>query len=62
MIPARFSVSATTVPAAKLPASCPPAGQKGWDKHPRVYLQLSRQKPRQHCPYCGALYVLETEK
>ncbi|MBE8158765.1 MAG: zinc-finger domain-containing protein [Betaproteobacteria bacterium] len=46
------------VPPEKLPASCPPAGQKGWDKHPRVYLQLSPQKPRQKCPYCGAAYVL----
>lgn len=51
------STRRVTVPADKLPASCPPSAQ--WDKHPRVYLQLSRANPRQACPYCGALYELE---
>ncbi|MGU9951675.1 MAG: zinc-finger domain-containing protein [Gammaproteobacteria bacterium WSBS_2016_MAG_OTU1] len=54
--------SQTVVSLDELPASCPPAGQSGWDKHPRVYLQLSASKPEQHCPYCGALFVLEDTK
>ena len=42
-----------------LPVACPPERQEGWDKHPRVFLSLSLQQPRQACPYCGALYVLD---
>ncbi len=45
------------VPPDKLPASCPPSAQ--WDRHPRVYLPLSRRHPRRACPYCGALHILE---
>ena len=53
----RASSARVVVQPGDLPASCPPAAQ--WDRHPRVYLQLSPQNPRCACPYCGAVYVLE---
>ncbi|MDM5148068.1 zinc-finger domain-containing protein [Candidatus Persebacteraceae bacterium Df01] len=48
-----------TVTPKELPLSCPPASQKGWDKHPRVFLPLSSSAPRCACPYCGTIYSLE---
>ena len=45
----------------ELPFSCPPPGRESWNKHPRVFLQLSEEKPEATCPYCGARYKLESE-
>lgn len=40
-----------------LPLSCPTAGQKLWNSHPRVYLPIE-QTGFASCPYCGAQYRL----
>ncbi len=40
-----------------LPHSCPTAGQKIWDSHPRVYLPIE-ETGTAVCPYCSARYRL----
>lgn len=41
-----------------LPFACPPPNAPKWNMHPRVFLQISAQQPRQSCPYCGTSYRL----
>jgi uncharacterized Zn-finger protein len=45
------------VTRAALPLSCPMAGMKLWNSHPKVFLPIE-QTGEAKCPYCGALYVL----
>lgn len=40
-----------------LPLSCPTAGMKMWNAHPRSYLPIHRSG-RETCSYCGSTYVL----
>ena len=42
---------------SELPLSCPTAGQKLWNAHPRVYLPIE-DSGKAKCPYCGTDYVL----
>ncbi len=42
---------------ADLPLSCPTAGQKLWNAHPRVYLPIE-ETGEASCPYCSARYRL----
>ena len=48
------------VAVSDLPVSCPPAGDRVWDAHPRVYLPLIDQK-EVVCPYCATQYTLKEE-
>ena len=41
-----------------LPLSCPMAGMRVWDSHPRVYLPIEPGKTVE-CPYCSATYTLK---
>lgn len=47
------------VGAADLPLACPMPGMSLWNSHPRVYLPIEASGEAK-CPYCGALYVLES--
>ncbi len=53
--------AAKTVAPRQLPFCCPPPGGENWNKHPRVFLQLSAAQPEVSCPYCGARYRLQTD-
>jgi len=46
-----------TVSRKDLPLSCPTAGQKLWNSHPRVYLPIE-ETGQATCPYCSARYEL----
>lgn len=48
------------VTKADLPLSCPMAGMRVWDAHPRVYLPIETLG-EVSCPYCGARYILKHE-
>lgn len=48
------------IKAGDLPFACPPPKAPHWQLHPRVFIQISARQPRQTCPYCGTLYILET--
>lgn len=41
----------------ELPLCCPREGERVWDGHPRVYLDID-EKGHVHCPYCETEYVL----
>jgi uncharacterized Zn-finger protein len=45
------------VAAAELPLCCPNKGQKVWNAHPRVYLDI-KATGQVTCPYCGTQYQL----
>jgi len=47
------------VTAADLPLACPMPGMTLWNSHPRVYLPIEAEGEAK-CPYCGALYVLDS--
>jgi uncharacterized Zn-finger protein len=47
------------VAAADLPLACPMPGMSLWNSHPRVYLPIEASGEAK-CPYCGALYVLQS--
>lgn len=42
-----------------LPLHCPMEGMSLWNSHPRVYLAV-QEGSETRCPYCGALYVLQS--
>jgi uncharacterized Zn-finger protein len=44
-----------------LPLSCPMPGMSLWNSHPRVYLPIEATGAAR-CPYCGAEYVLRSER
>lgn len=46
---------------ADLPLSCPMPEMVLWNAHPRVYLPIEKTG-KATCPYCGALYRLDTEE
>lgn len=65
--PARDAVTGLDVSASQtvsevdwcdLPLSCPPPSASLWNGHPRIYLPIHKTG-REHCPYCGTLYVLK---
>lgn len=37
---------------------CPLPGQKSWNQHPRVYIDLSAEKSGM-CPYCGTRFIVK---
>ena len=39
-----------------LPLHCPAPGAPLWSRHPRVFLDVTRNGEAQ-CPYCGTRYV-----
>jgi uncharacterized Zn-finger protein len=39
-----------------LPLHCPPPGAPLWARHPRVFLDVARER-EVLCPYCGTKYV-----
>ena len=39
-----------------LPFHCPPPGAPLWARHPRVFLDVAREK-EVRCPYCGTVYL-----
>lgn len=41
----------------ELPLSCPRAGERLWDAHPRVYLDIEATGAVT-CPYCETKYIL----
>ncbi|MBK9395462.1 MAG: zinc-finger domain-containing protein [Uliginosibacterium sp.] len=45
------------VEAKDLPLHCPQADAPLWARHPRVFLDVTRDGEAR-CPYCGAHYVL----
>lgn len=47
------------VTLADVPLACPMPGMILWNSHPKVYLPIEATGSAK-CPYCGALYVLET--
>ncbi|MBT6276356.1 MAG: zinc-finger domain-containing protein [Chromatiales bacterium] len=48
-----------TVTAGDLPLACPMPNMTLWNSHPRVYLPIE-DTGKATCPYCGALFTLET--
>lgn len=50
-------LSKIQVKSTELPLSCPRKDDEVWDKHPRVYLDLSKTGEAT-CPYCGTHYEL----
>lgn len=38
---------------------CPNPKMPLWSNHPRVFLDLSRDKAGAACPYCGTVYRLK---
>lgn len=53
--------SQITVKPEDLPLYCPTSSQSLWNMHPRVYIPLKESANGEAiCPYCGALYRLET--
>lgn len=47
------------VTRADLPLSCPTPEMELWNSHPRVYLPIEKTGEAL-CPYCGALFELES--
>jgi len=48
------------IKASDLPLSCPRPEDSLWNKHPRVFLPIDRDKNHSAtCPYCSAKYHLE---
>ena len=45
------------ITAKDLPLQCPPASAEGWNKHPRVFLDISHGDAV--CPYCSMRYVFK---
>lgn len=45
------------VKRSELPICCPRKDEEVWDKHPRVFLDLSKTGEAT-CPYCSAHYEL----
>lgn len=39
-----------------LPLHCPLPGAPLWSRHPRVFLDVAKER-RSLCPYCGTEYV-----
>ena len=39
-----------------LPFHCPMPGSPLWARHPRVFLDVSKEG-KTRCPYCGTLYL-----
>ena len=50
-----------TVTSKDLPLCCPMPDMMLWNSHPRVYLPIE-ETGHAKCPYCGAEYVLVTDK
>lgn len=49
------------VSAKDLPLSCPIKDSQTWNQHPKVYLDLSKTG-QATCQYCGAAYILNSDK
>ena len=49
------------VTANDLPLSCPMPDMALWDSHPKVFLPIEKTGSAT-CPYCGAIYKLETSE
>ncbi len=49
------------VTRADLPLHCPMTGMSLWNSHPRVFLPIE-EEGESMCPYCGARYVLITDR
>lgn len=49
------------VKQSDLPLSCPTKDADTWNQHPKVYLDLSKTG-QATCQYCGAAYILDTDK
>lgn len=47
-----------TITTADLPLCCPMPGERLWDGHPRVYLDIEKQG-RVECPYCSTEYTFK---
>lgn len=47
------------VTSGDLPLSCPSSKYRLWDAHPRIYLPIE-VTGRETCPYCGAVYILQS--
>lgn len=47
-----------TIASADLPLSCPMPGERLWDGHPRVYLDIEAAG-EVVCPYCETHYTLQ---
>jgi uncharacterized Zn-finger protein len=43
-----------------LPLSCPMPGMYLWNSHPKVFLPIE-EKGDVKCPYCAAIYCLDTD-
>jgi len=46
-----------TITGADLPLCCPTPGERLWDGHPRVYLDIEKTG-EVTCPYCETNYIL----
>ncbi len=55
------AVNKYQVTKADLPLHCPMPNTSLWNSHPRVFLSVE-ETGKAHCPYCGAEYVLISEK
>jgi uncharacterized Zn-finger protein len=51
----------THVKSSDLPLSCPTKDMATWNQHPKVYLDMSKTGEAT-CQYCGAHYILDSEK
>jgi len=54
---AQTELPIVTLRADELPAYCPNPSMPVWNHHPRVFLELSGDRPVL-CPYCGTRYRL----
>ncbi len=48
------------ITAKDLPLHCPTDDMELWSLHPRVFINVTADKPGK-CPYCGNEYVLVEE-
>ena len=55
--PARAPIAPKEISAKDLPLCCPQPEDALWQRHPRVFLELSAAG-KAVCPYCSAQYVL----
>ena len=42
-------------------ACCPTPEQESWNKHPRVYIDISSNN-NGTCPYCGTKFIVKRQK
>jgi uncharacterized Zn-finger protein len=46
------------IKANKSPPYCPTSEHQLWNQHPRVFIELNKQKPKNRCPYCSTVFEL----